>query len=94
MGIVQDVNSRNQRNDRFASIIMFLAFGAIMALAFIGLAKSGDYTCNVSTVVVQPGDTLVEIAQDNCSGDWRSVVDDMARDCSLIRPGEVVNLPS
>ena len=79
MNYTDDVNA-----DRRTTVAITLALLTIIGLCLITLARMGNYSCNTTAVVVEPGDTLHSIAVANCDGDWRAVVHDIAHDAEVL----------
>ncbi len=54
---------------RRALVIMIAIFSIMVGRGMWQELTAPDYTCNKTTVIAQPGDTVWSIINDNCRGD-------------------------
>jgi hypothetical protein len=83
-----------QKRDVASTFMLFTALLFGLAVFAGILAASNDYDCPDDTVVVvQPGDTLWGIVEDNCEGDTRAAVADIDVSTFTLTPGQEIYLP-
>lgn len=83
-----------QQRDYAATFMVLVALLFGLAVFAGILSATNDYDCPDDTVViVQPGDTLWGIVEQNCSGDTRAAVADIDVSTFTLQPGQQVYLP-
>lgn len=75
-----------------------LVIATILGLGYVAYVEGQGYDCPDGTVVVEVGDTLWSIAEENCEGEIRHIIYDM-RELNphigdTLQPGDVIRLPS
>lgn len=93
MNIVDEVNRMNETRDRIATALLLILVILVGLFGFVALSAVGSYECDTAMVVVEEGDTLWSLVERHCSGNTRSVIEDMARDSNLIFPGDRLSFP-
>lgn len=85
-------NRRLTIGDRIGLTVLAVVGAYLIGAYALG---EGSYTCRVSGVTVQYGDTLWQIVRDNCEGDLERATDDLSDKYGrIIQHGQRVELVS